>query len=89
MKTYYPQIEMHNHERDLLIAQITYEMWNAVADYLGITLEEYIAFMQDMEMQEEECYSLEDIEQMYVEYCQEYDIPHLQIDNPMHLYGAI
>ena len=89
MKTYYQQIEMKNHERDLFIAQTTYEMWNAAAHYLGITLEEYIAFMQDMEMQEEECYSLEDIEQMYAEYCQEYDRPCLQIDNPMHLYGAI
>ena len=75
----------------LASAEATFNFWTTCAKLLGITLEEYIDFVQDMELMERTDYSLEELEQMYVDYCREYDIPCMQIaiSNPMALMGAI
>ena len=85
-------IELENrlHDSNLEISELTYEAWALCAEQLGITVEEYCDFMLDMEINTVE-YTLEEIESMYAEYCQEYEIPCMQIDIgvPMKLYGAI
>lgn len=74
----------------MLIAEMTYHIYEICAKRLGITVEEYIDFTLDMQIETAE-YTLEEIEGMYAEYCQEYEIPCMQIDIgvPMKLYGAI
>lgn len=90
LMTYYAEIEAKYHEDSLAIAENTYKAWEICAEQLGISVEEYIDFMQDMDFETFD-YTLAEIEQMYVEYCQEFDIPCMQIDIgvPMKLYGAI
>ena len=91
MKQIY-DIELENKLFDgkMLIAEMTYNVYEICAKRLGITVEEYIDFTIDMQIETAE-YTLEEIEGMYVEYCQEYEIPCMQIDIgvPMKLYGAI
>lgn len=84
------QLENRLYDNNMEIAELEYSIWVICAEQLGITVDEYIDFMLDMQFETRE-YTLDEIEQMYVEYCQEHDIPCLQIDisNPMKLYGAI
>ena len=57
-----------------------YELQCKAAELLGISIDEYLDFVRDMEIDTIE-YSLEEIEQMYIEYCQEYDIPCEQLEH--------
>ena len=85
-------IALENRLYDLTIKQseLEFNLWRLAAQHLGISLEEYIDFMHDMEIQTEE-FNLDELDMMYAEYCQEFDIPCMQIDIgiPMKLYGAI
>lgn len=78
MKTYYEDMQIY--EDNLRIAEADYEygMIQAYAEYLNISFEECQAFFDDMEIMIDEP-SLDEVEQMYVDYCAEYDIPCLQI----------
>lgn len=91
MKMLY-DIELENRLYDNTMEQseLYIEMCQICAEQLGITIDEYINFTLDMQLETRDC-TLEGIEQMYTEYCQEYDIPCMQIDIgiPMKLYGAI
>ena len=90
MMTYYPEVEARNSENYIGIADSTYTAWCVCAEQLGITVEEYISFMHDMEFDTFD-YTLEEIEGMYADYCAMYEIPCMQIDisNPLRLIGAI
>jgi hypothetical protein len=90
LMTYYAEVEAKCHEDSLAIAENTYKAWEICAEQLGISVEEYIDFMHDMDFETFD-YTLAEIEQMYVEYCREFEIPCMQIDIgvPMKLYGAI
>ena len=74
MRTYYEDIEAIENENRQIHAAIDFEMQKAGAALLGISLEEYQSFESDMAIETIEC-SAEEIEQMYAEYCAEYDIP--------------
>ena len=82
--------EHNNYDLQMEYIEADYELQKAAAELLGISLDEYLDFVEDMEINTVE-YTADEIEQMYVEYCQEYDIPCMQIDIgvPMKLYGAI
>ena len=84
------QLENRLYNNNMEIAESEYNIWVICAEQLGITVDEYVDFMLDMQFETRD-YTLDEIEQMYVEYCQEYDIPCMQIDisNPIKLYGAI
>lgn len=84
------QLENRLYDLNMETAELTFELYQQCAKYLGITVDEYIDFVQDMEINTQD-YTLDEIEGMYAEYCQEYDIPCMQIDIgvPMKLYGAI
>ena len=56
-----------------------YELQLKTAELLCISIDEYLDFIADMEIDTIE-YSLEEIESMYAEYCKEYDIPCSQIE---------
>lgn len=87
---YNAEKEAREHEVNLMLAQNTYEAWQICAKQLGISLEEYIDFMHDMDFETFD-HTLEEIEAMYADYCREFEIPYMQIDigAPMKLYGAI
>lgn len=57
-----------------------YELQRKTASLLGISIDEYLDFVQDMEIDTIE-YTLEEIESMYIDYCQEYDIPCEQLEH--------
>ena len=79
MRTYYNNEIQTIEERIRIIEAISdFQMQVAGAELLGISLEEYQDFERDMMINTIE-YSAEEIEQMYVEYCAEYDIPCLQV----------
>lgn len=59
--------------------QTDYELQCKTAKLLSISIEEYLDFVQDMEIDTVE-YTLEEIESMYFDYCQEYDIPCKQLE---------
>ena len=77
-----------NYDKRMEVMQADYELHKVTANCLGITLDEYFDFVAFTGINTVE-YTLDEITQMYVEFCGEYDIPCLQIDNPMALYGAI
>ena len=85
-------IELENrlYDNTMEIAELQFELWKIAAEQLGITVDEYCDFIQDMDIETTD-YTLDEIEGMYAEYCREYDIPCMQIDIgiPMKLYGAI
>lgn len=56
-----------------------YELQQQTAELLGISIDEYLDFIRDMEIDTIE-YSLEEIEQMYLDYCQECEIPYEQLE---------
>lgn len=56
-----------------------YELQCTTAKLLGISIEEYLDFIGDMAIDTID-YTLEEIEQMYIDYCQEYDIPCEQLE---------
>lgn len=60
----------------LAIAECDYELAKLNADLLGISLDEYYDFVADMNGMVEDSMSAEELEQMYAEYCAEYDIPY-------------
>lgn len=62
-------------------AQCDYELAIANANFLNISLDEYFDFVRDMNGMVEDSLTADELEQMYVEYCQEYDIPCKQIDD--------
>lgn len=90
IKTYDIDLENRLYDNTMEQSELYIEMCQICAEQLGITVDEYIDFTLDMQIETRD-YTLEEIEQMYVEYCQEYDIPHMQIDIgiPMKLHGAI
>lgn len=57
-----------------------YELQRTTASLLGISLEEYLDFVRDMAIDTID-YTLEEIESMYIDYCQEYDIPCEQLEH--------
>lgn len=90
LTTYNAELEAKRQEDYIALAEATYRGWQICAEHLGISVEEYIDFVLDMDFETFD-YTLAEIEQMYVEYCQEFEIPCMQIDIgvPMKLYGAI
>lgn len=64
------------HNANLELAEIDYELAKLNADFLGITLDEYYDFVEDMRGLVEDSMTAEELEQMYAEYCAEYDIPY-------------
>lgn len=65
-------------EGALALAECDYAIAKLNADFLGITIDEYYDFLVDMGGMVEDTISPEELEQMYVEYCTEYDIPYEQ-----------
>lgn len=74
MKTYLEHIDGITTDYQIATIEADYELQKTTAKLLGITLDEYLDFIADMEVNTIE-YTLEEIEGMYAEYCQEYDIP--------------
>lgn len=60
----------------LELAEHDYELAKLNANFLGITLDEYYDFVEDMDGMVEDSMTAEELEQMYAEYCAEYDIPY-------------
>lgn len=60
----------------LELAENDYELAKLNADYLGISIDEYYDFVADMDGMVEDSMTAEELEQMYAEYCAEYDIPY-------------
>ena len=84
------QLENRLYDNNMEKAEAEYSIWVICAEQLGITVDEYVDFMLDMELETND-YTLDEIEQMYIKYCQEPDILCMQINisNPIKLYGAI
>ena len=78
MHTYYGDIQAIEDRARMIEAESDFQMQVAGAELLGTTLEEYQDFERDMMFNTIE-YTAEEIEQMYAEYCAEYDIPYEQI----------
>lgn len=57
-----------------------YELQCTTAKLLGISIDEYLDFVRDMAIDTID-YTLEEIEQMYIDYCQEYDISCEQLEH--------
>lgn len=57
-----------------------YELQVTTAKLLGVSIEEYLDFISDMEIDTIE-YSLEEIEAMFMDYCREYEIPCNQLES--------
>ena len=64
------------HNARLELAENDYELAKLNADYLGISLDEYYDFVEDMDGMVSDDLTAEELEQMYAEYCAEYDIPY-------------
>ena len=60
----------------LAIAECDYKLAKLNANYLGISINEYYDFVEDMDGMVEDSMTAEKLEQMYAEYCAEYDIPY-------------
>lgn len=65
----------------LELAESEYELAKLNANFLGISIDEYFDFVADMDGEVTDDITPEELEEMYVEYCAEYDIPCLQIPN--------
>lgn len=74
------------HNARLELAEIEYQMAQINADYLGISLDEYFDFIADMDGTIEDDITPEELEEMFVDYCREYEIPCLQIPNDYACY---
>ena len=70
----------------LELAEIDYELAKLNADLLGISLDEYYDFVADMDGEVTDDITPEELEEMYVDYCREYEIPCLQIPNDYACY---
>ena len=68
--------EYITHEANIAIAECDYELAKLNADLLGISIDEYYDFVADMDGMVEDSMTAEELEQMYAEYCAEYDIPY-------------
>ena len=68
------------HELRLAADIADYELQCKAAELLGISIDEYLDFVRDMEIDTIE-YSLEEIEQMYDDYCKDYGIPCEQLEH--------
>lgn len=73
--------EYITYEARLAIAECDYELAKLNANYLGISIDEYYDFIADMDGMVEDDITPEELEEMYVDYCREYEIPCLQIPN--------
>lgn len=83
------KFEHNNIDLQMEYIEAEYNTDKAAAALLGITLDEYYDFVYDMSVNPVEC-TADELEQMYVQYCQEYEIPCLQIaiGDPVALIGA-
>lgn len=70
----------------LAIAECDYELAKLNANYLGISIDEYYDFIADMDGEVTDDITPEELEEMYVDYCREYEIPCLQIPNDYACY---
>jgi hypothetical protein len=70
----------------LELAEIDYELAKLNADWLGISIDEYYDFVADMDGEITDDITPEELEEMYVDYCREYEIPCLQIPNDYACY---
>ena len=77
MRTYYSDTQVYEDNLRLVFAQCDFDMQVEGAKLLGISLEEYQEFEHDMMFNTIEC-TPEEIEQMYFDYCAEYNIPYEQ-----------
>lgn len=73
--------EYITHNTRLELAEIDYELAKLNADWLGISIDEYYDFVADMDGEVTDDITPEELEEMYVDYCREYEIPCLQIPN--------
>lgn len=80
MRTYYEDIQAIENEIHLIDADCEYQIVKAMAEFLSISIEECYDFIKDMQV-ETDTVTPDEIEQMYVDYCMEYDIPCLQISD--------
>lgn len=74
------------HNANLELAEIDYELAKLNADWLGISIDEYYDFVADMDGEITDDITPEELEEMYVDYCREYEIPCLQIPNDYACY---
>lgn len=74
------------HNANLELAEIDYELAKLNADWLGISIDEYYDFVADMNGEITDDITPEELEEMYVDYCREYEIPCLQIPNDYACY---
>jgi len=79
MRTYYDDIQAIENEIHLIDAECEYQIVKAMAEFLNISIEECWDFIKDMQV-ETDTTTPDEIEQMYIEYCMEYDIPYTQPD---------
>lgn len=80
MRTYYSDTQIYEDNLRVIFAQCDFDMQVEGAKLLGISLEEYQNFERDMMFNTIEC-TPEEIEQMYFDYCVEYEIPYEQIND--------
>lgn len=78
--------EYITHNTRLELAEIDYELAKLNADWLGISIDEYYDFVADMDGEVTDDIAPEELEEMYVDYCREYEIPCLQIPNDYACY---
>lgn len=78
--------EYITHNTRLELAEIDYELAKLNADWLGISIDEYYDFVADMDGEITDDITPEELEEMYVDYCREYEIPCLQIPNDYACY---
>ena len=78
--TYDVNFENALHEDKIALSECRYKLMQAIAEMLTITIEECCDFIAETFDNDVEEYSPEDIEQMYIDYCAEYDIPCMQFD---------
>lgn len=76
------------HNARLELAEIDYQIAQINANYLGISLDEYFDFITDMDGTIEDDVTPEELEEMFVDYCREYEIPCLQIPNDYACYDV-
>ena len=78
MKVYIEELQVLENEYNAIDAECEYQIVKAMAEFLSISIEECWDFIKDMEV-DTITTTPEEIEQMYIEYCAEYDISCLQI----------
>lgn len=78
--------EYITHNTRLELAEIDYELAKLNAEWLGISIDEYYDFIADMDGEVTDDITPEELEEMYVDYCREYEIPCLQIPNNYDCY---